>query len=66
MPDLYFFQNLIGADEETVARAVDGLDLNLEDFGEDEDDCASFVDLGKNMTNVTADGGVKKKVMKSK
>jgi len=59
-----FFQNLIGADEETVARAVDGLDLNLEDFGEDEDDCASFVDLGKNMTNVTADGGVKKKVIK--
>ena len=59
-----FFQNLVGADEETVARAVDGLDLNLEDFGEDEDDCASFVDLGKNMTNVTADGGVKKKVIK--
>ena len=59
-----FLQNLVGADEETVARAVDGLDLNLEDFGEDEDDCASFVDLGKNMTNVTADGGVKKKVIK--
>merc|ERR1712029_753872 len=58
-----FFKNLRGADEETVAKAVDGLDLNLDlDFGDDLD--GTFADLELQMEKVTPDGGVMKKVIK--
>lgn len=58
-----FFQRLRNEDEETIAKAVDGLDLNLEDFDEAADEL-SFNDLGTKMDNVTGDGKVKKKVIR--
>jgi len=68
-PPSTFLQELRDADEETVARAVNGLDLNLDD-DEDEDGISdgsgdtSFEAKGRRMTAVTDDGGVKKRVIK--
>ena len=58
-----FFENLKHADEETISKAVDRLDLNLEDGDEDED-CGSFEEKALRMTDVLPDGGVKKKIIK--
>ena len=59
-------QRLRNEDEETIAKAVDGLDLNLED--DEQGDGAghelSFTELGAKMDDVTQDGKVKKKVIR--